>query len=63
MYVSYFAYNELALRCSQGGTHIKILGAMVVPCYSEGRGGGDAVRNVVRMSDVKFSRSFEIISR
>ena len=53
MYVSYFAYSEQALRCSQGRAHIRILGAMVVPCYNERRGGGDAVRDVVGMSDVK----------
>lgn len=53
MHVRYFAYNEQALRCSQRGAHIKILGDMVVPCYSKGRGGGDAVRDVVGMSDVK----------
>jgi hypothetical protein len=35
---------------------MKILGAMVVPCYSEGGGGGDAVRDVVGMSDVKVQK-------
>jgi hypothetical protein len=58
VYVSYFAYNEQALRCSQGGAHIKILGAMVVPCYSEGRGGYDSVRDVVGLSDVKVREKF-----